>query len=88
MLDTILGILNLPTLRSAVPLEECHSRPDSGNIYSFLHRLSHPSEGMRLIAHICLEVFDRPAVSDCNYLDNFLLVSVHSLAAYYFIVNP
>ncbi|VUZ57273.1 unnamed protein product, partial [Hymenolepis diminuta] len=55
VLDTIIGILNLPALRSAVSLEEYHSKPDSGNIYSLIHRLTTPHEGMRLIAHVCLE---------------------------------
>ncbi|VDO07439.1 unnamed protein product [Rodentolepis nana] len=60
VLDTILGIINLPALRFAVPLEEYHSKPDAGNIYSLVHRLTNPHEGMRLITHICLEASKSP----------------------------
>ncbi|KAL5104531.1 Integrator complex subunit 1 [Taenia crassiceps] len=54
-LDLFSSVLNLPEFFSSVPFAESHERPDPACLYSVLHRLESPTEGMRLIAHVCIE---------------------------------
>ncbi|KAL5971511.1 Integrator complex subunit 1, partial [Taenia solium] len=54
-LDLFSSVLNLPAFSSSVSFAESHERPDPACLYSLLHRLESPTEGMRLIAHVCIE---------------------------------
>ncbi|VDM25987.1 unnamed protein product, partial [Hydatigera taeniaeformis] len=60
-LDLFSSVLNLPTFASSVPFAECHERPDPACLYFLLHRLESPTEGMRLIAHVCIEASKVPS---------------------------
>lgn len=62
LLDLFATVLNLPAFASFVRFAEPHERPDTGCIYSLLHRLNNASEGMRLLAHVCLEASKVPLV--------------------------
>lgn len=46
-----------------MPFAEYHERPDPACLYSLLHRLESPTEGMRLIAHVCIEASKVSSVS-------------------------
>ncbi|KAH9283387.1 Integrator complex subunit 1 [Echinococcus granulosus] len=60
-LDLFSSVLNLPVFSSSMPFVEPHERPDPGCLYSLLHRLESPTEGMRLIAHVCVEASKVPS---------------------------